>query len=206
VTRIVLSGTRSFGAAVLEALVRDGHEIAAVIAPPGDRLFNTAKYDWKLPVTASIDHTQIADLGADLGVAAHSHVYVGRKSRAATRCGWLGYHPSLLPRHRGRDAVEWTIRMRDPIAGGTVYELDDGVDTGPIAVQDWCHVSPRWDASALWREALFPMGVRLLREAVGLPYVGARPQDPRFATWEPSLEAARLHRSELPEIEAGSVR
>ena len=41
--------------------------------------------------------------------------------------------------------------MGDAITGGTVYWMDDGADTGPIAAQDWCHIQPGDDAKKLWR-------------------------------------------------------
>lgn len=96
--------------------------------------------------------------------------------------------------------------MRDPIAGGTVYWLTQSVDGGPIARQDWCHVRPDDDASALWRRELFPMGVRLL-DAV-LDDLDRRViievlQDESVATWEPSWERPPLYKPELPQI--GSV-
>ena len=59
---------------------------------------------------------------------------------ARSRLGSIGYHPSLLPRHRGIAAVEWTILEGDPIAGGSIYHLADGWDAGAIAAQDWCFV------------------------------------------------------------------
>lgn len=45
------------------------------------------------------------------------------------------YHPSLLPLHRGQDAVE-AATGGDKVTGGTVFHLDEGFDTGPIAFQD----------------------------------------------------------------------
>jgi methionyl-tRNA formyltransferase len=205
VSRLVLAGSRSFGAAVLVELFGRGHAVDLVVAPPGDRLHNVARYDLRIETAPALAAEQIADVGADLLVGAHSHQFFGRKTRAATRHGALVGHPSLLPRHRGRDAVEWTIRMRDPFAGFSWFLADDGVDTGPIIAQSWCHVAPRWDAHALWREALFGLGVSGAHDAVrgateGKP--GAA-QDPRFATWEPALDAARLMRPELLELTAG---
>lgn len=78
----------------------------------------------------------------DMAVAAYCQRYIPASVRERCGLGVLAYHPSLLPRHRGRDAVRWTIHMRDPIAGGTVYWMDDSADTGPIEAQDWCHVLP----------------------------------------------------------------
>ena len=109
---------------------------------------------------------------------------------AATRLGGLSYHPSLLPIHRGRDAVAWTIRDRDRIAGGTVYWLDERIDAGPIAAQDWCFVRPDDTPSTLWRRELFPLGLRLIDQALGDLLTGRsqrRPQDEDLATWEPAL-------------------
>ena len=110
---------------------------------------------------------------------------------AAAKLGGIGYHPSLLPRHRGIAAVEWTIREGDPIAGGTVYHLADRMDAGAIAAQEWCFVKKGETARELWERALAPLGQKLLAEVIdyakthkALP---AKPQDEQFATNAPSL-------------------
>lgn len=216
--RVILAGSRSFGAAVFDMLLAEGHDIAAVWSPYRDEHDRPDKLTikaWDLNVPGFVrTPEQVERLEVDLFVAAHSHDFIGRDSRAATRLGGVGYHPSLLPRHRGRDAVRWTVHMGDPITGGSVYWLTDGVDQGPIARQDWCFVPPAWrteahpadGASALWRQELFPMGVRLLRDTLrditdGL--IVEVPQDELNATWEPSWERPPLHRPELPQIGGG---
>ena len=132
----------------------------------------------------------------DMAVAAYCQRYIPAGVRARCGLGVLAYHPSLLPRHRGRDAIRWTIAMREPVAGGSVYWMDDGADTGPLELQDWCHVLPGEDAAALWRRVLAPMGVRLLVQAVARLTKGekplARPQDEHAATWEPAFTRQRL--------------
>jgi methionyl-tRNA formyltransferase len=107
--------------------------------------------------------------------------------------GGIGYHPSLLPRHRGIAAIEWTIKEGDPIAGGTVYHLADRMDAGAIAAQEWCFVKKGETARELWERALAPLGQKLLAEVIdyakahdALP---AKPQDEQFATKAPSLPA-----------------
>ncbi len=203
--RVVLVGQKSFGAAVLEMLIGMGAygvDLVEVWAPDEgkDKLWEKAKL-LKVPRHPVPEWSTAA--GVDLIVAAHSHKFLGQRTRRATTLGAIGYHPSLLPRHRGIDAVQWTIKMGDPIAGGSVYWLDNGVDTGPIAKQDWCHVRPGWGASDLWREELFPMGVHLLRETLHELLAGtvtAVPQDEAVATWEPSWQRPPLYRPELPEI------
>jgi methionyl-tRNA formyltransferase len=96
----------------------------------------------------------------------------------------------------GRDAVRWSIHMRERITGGTVYWMEDGADTGPIEAQGFCHILPGETPAELWRRALAPLGVRLLTEATvalarGKPPNGA-PQDERLATFEPAFTGRQL--------------
>jgi methionyl-tRNA formyltransferase len=132
----------------------------------------------------------------DLVVSAHMHRFVPDPVRARFRLGVLAYHPSLLPTHRGRDAIRWAIHMRERITGGTVYWMDDGADTGPIEAQDFCHILPGETPAELWRRALAPLGVRLLTEAVARLANGEAPrmvpQDERLATFEPAFTGRKL--------------
>lgn len=197
--RIALAGTRTFGMAALDAVLEDGHDIAFVVAPSDDKLSAHARF-LDMPTRTRFDADTIGQYELDLIVAAHSHAFVSRRVREETRLGAIGYHPSALPRHRGRDAVKWTVHMKDAIAGGSVYWLTDNVDGGPLAAREFIHVDPRWDASDLWRKSLFPMGIRLLRRTLrdldGGKIV-AVPQNERFATTEPSFDQPRLFRPDL---------
>jgi methionyl-tRNA formyltransferase len=197
--RITLVGSRHFGVTTLNMLRERGVDIARVVVHDAeDRLVGAAKAagievvvqaDPKL-VTAS----EIAP-DTDLIVTAHSHARVSREALHAARLGGIGYHPSLLPRHRGLAAVEWTIKEGDPIAGGSVYHLADRMDAGAIAAQDWVFVRKGETARGLWERALAPLGQKLLGEVIdyakahkALP---AKPQDEQFATQAPSLSPAR---------------
>lgn len=54
---------------------------------------------------------------------------------ALPRFGCVGFHASLLPRHRGRAPVNWAIINGETQTGATMLMLDPGVDTGPIVDQ-----------------------------------------------------------------------
>ena len=190
--KIVLFGQKWLAVEVLRGLSRlPGVEIIAVCPDTEqDRLVDEARQRG-IPIAG-----MSAVPACDMAVAAYCQRFIPASVRARCSLGVLAYHPSLLPRHRGRDAVRWTIAMRDPVAGGTVYWMDEGADTGPIEAQDWCHVLPGEDAAALWRRELAPMGVRLLVQAVSRLAGGERPravpQDERAATWEPAFTRQRL--------------
>ena len=193
--RITLVGSRHFGVTTLEMLRQRGVDIVRVVVADADDRLATAARAAGIPVAAQADPRIVAaaEIGGDtdLIVAAHSHARVSKEALAAARLGGIGYHPSLLPRHRGLAAVEWTIREKDPIAGGTVYHLANRMDAGAIAAQDWCFVKKGETARELWERALAPLGQKLLGEVVdyakthkALP---GRPQDEQFATQAPSL-------------------
>jgi glycine cleavage system regulatory protein/folate-dependent phosphoribosylglycinamide formyltransferase PurN len=194
--KCTLVGSRYFGAAVFQALMKDGvAQIAQVVAPATDDRLALAAQSAGVPVDIlsnpkSVPGSAIAE-GTDLIVAAHTHARVSDDALARSRLGGIGYHPSLLPRHRGIAAVEWTILEGDPIAGGSVYHLADGWDAGAIAAQDWCFVAKGETARELWERALAPMGLELLtrvvRHAEAHGELPAFPQDERFATKAPMI-------------------
>jgi methionyl-tRNA formyltransferase len=193
--RITLVGSRHFGVTTLDMLRKRGVDVVrVVVADPEDRLAVAARAAGvEVTVQANpklVVASEIAD-GTDLIVTAHSHARVSKEALAVARFGGIGYHPSLLPRHRGLAAVEWTIREGDPIAGGSVYHLADRMDAGAIAAQEWCFVKKGETARELWERALAPLGQKLLGEVIDhakthetLP---AKPQDEQFATKAPSL-------------------
>ncbi len=194
--KCALVGSRFFAASVFEALRReDGIEFTSVVAPAeDDRLAVAARAAGvAVHVLANpkiVPEEAIAE-GTELIIAAHTHARVGNEALARSRLGGIGYHPSLLPRHRGIAAVEWTILAGDPIAGGSVYHLADGWDAGAVAAQDWCFVAKGESARELWERALAPMGLALLSKVVHSARLqGQLPafaQDPRFATKAPMI-------------------
>jgi glycine cleavage system regulatory protein/methionyl-tRNA formyltransferase len=189
--KCALVGSRFFAASVFEALrMEEGIEFTSIVAPAEDDRLAIAARAAGIPVHVLenpriVPEEAIAE-GTDLIIAAHTHARVSDGALARARLGGIGYHPSLLPRHRGIAAVEWTILEGDPIAGGSVYHLADGWDAGAIAAQDWCFVAKDETARELWERALAPMGLALLTKVAHIARlegtVPAYAQDQRFAT------------------------
>jgi methionyl-tRNA formyltransferase len=193
--KIALVGSRWFGAQMLHLLVEKGHAVRVIGLTEDDHLTKAAR-ESGVPLLLLGRPRRVTgeDIGEDVDVivSAHAHSFVTAEARERARLAAIGYHPSLLPRHRGIAAVEWTIRCRDPIAGGSVYHLSESLDGGAIAAQDWCFVYPDDDASTLWRRALAPMGLRLLMKVADdidrRGFADAMPQDAKAVTLAPSLD------------------
>jgi methionyl-tRNA formyltransferase len=195
IMRITLVGSRHFGVTTLDMLRQRGANIVRVVVAEADDRLATAARAAGIEVAVQADPKLVAPSeiagGTDLIVTAHSHARISKEALAASKLGGIGYHPSLLPRHRGIAAVEWTIREGDPIAGGTVYHLADRMDAGAIAAQEWCFVKKGETARELWERALAPLGQELLGQVIdyaklhkALP---SKPQDEQFATKAPKL-------------------
>lgn len=204
---IFLCGQKSFGREVFKQLIADGHRIVGVAIPPQekyyDKLHGIAVKE-RISVIINADKLISSDIppSTDVIVAAHAHHFISQKTRGKAKLGAIGFHPSLLPRHRGRDSVRWTIAFKDSVAGGTIYWLDEKTDGGPIFAQRFIFVNPKWNYHELWQK-LFPLGVEMISESCLKIARGDRtaiPQAEEFATWEPAFDTPRLFRPELIQL------
>jgi len=201
---ILIAGQKWFGAEVFRSLrLLPGVSIAAVCAPEDDKLEGEAGIH-RVPVIRKLSASTMPP-GIDLIVAAHSHDFIGEKTRLRATWGGIGYHPSLLPVHRGRDAVRWAIRMGDKVTGGSVYRLSNRMDGGDVLAQRHVFIMPGDDAAELWRRDLAPLGVELLTGVVAAfasgGYQHGVAQDDSIATWEPSIDRPPAYRPDLLMIE-----
>ncbi len=203
---ILLAGQKYFGAAVFRALKDiEGVNIAAVSVPIEpekiDRLYGLADlYHVPIIKAGTLNAATMPD-DIDLIVAAHSYDFIGEKTRLRAKYGGIGYHPSLLPLHRGRDAIRWAVRMRERVTGGTVYRLSNKMDGGNIIMQKHVFIKPGDNDRTLWERDLAPLGVDLLVESVcmfrDVGFINGIEQDETVATWEPSIDRPPAFRPDL---------
>ncbi len=200
--RIVVHGQQAFGKAVLEALLARSDDVVAVYAPPGrpgakaDPLVGAALAAG-LPVRqpASFREPAVWDelraLAPDLQVMAFVTLVVSGEFLSVPACGTIQYHPSLLPRHRGRSSMNWPIIQGETETGLSVFWPDAGLDTGDVLLQRRTSISETDTLGSVYFDRLFPMGVEALLEAVDLVAAGTAPripQDDARATYEGPCE------------------
>uniref|UniRef100_A0A2K6BXC0 10-formyltetrahydrofolate dehydrogenase n=1 Tax=Macaca nemestrina TaxID=9545 RepID=A0A2K6BXC0_MACNE len=118
-------------------------------------------------------------VGADLNVLPFCTQFIPMDIIDSPKHGSIIYHPSILPRHRGASAINWTLIMGDKKAGFSVFWADDGLDTGPILLQRSCDVEPNDTVDALYNRFLFPEGIKAMVEAVQLIADGKAPRIPQ---------------------------
>jgi len=205
---VFISGQKYFGDLILSMCIREGHNIVGVCCPIGDRYIGKTAQVHNIPIIpAGMLSYDTMPEGVDVGITAHSFDYIGKLTRYKPKIGWIGYHPSLLPRHRGRSSIEWALKMRDFATGGTVFWLNAGIDRGDILMQETVFIDPalfqlstRQGAKVLWENDLQDIGVRLLRDSLQLIEAGdirRKPQNNKFSTFEPSLDIKDIYKPDL---------
>uniref|UniRef100_A0A8C1QCB9 10-formyltetrahydrofolate dehydrogenase n=1 Tax=Cyprinus carpio TaxID=7962 RepID=A0A8C1QCB9_CYPCA len=200
--RIAVIGQSLFGQEVYKELKKDGHTIVGVFTIPDkdgkvDLLATEAEKDgvpvfkfprWRLKgkaITEVVD--QYKAVGAELNVLPFCSQFIPMEVIDHPAHGSIIYHPSLLPRHRGASAINWTLIHGDKKGGFTIFWADDGLDTGPILLQRECDVEPNDNVNSIYKRFLFPEGVKGMVEAVRLIAAGKAPrikQPEEGATYE----------------------
>jgi methionyl-tRNA formyltransferase len=108
---------------------------------------------------------------------------------ALPRLGCLNLHASLLPLHRGAAPIQAALAAGDQRTGVTVMQMEKGLDSGPILLQEATPIGPRETAGQL-SGRLADLGARLMVEALARLERGelvAQPQDASRATFAPRL-------------------
>ena len=138
--RIVIHGQQAFGKAVAERLLSGADDVVGVFCPPDieDRPVDPLKAlaleeglalhqleSWKTDAAADL----LASLAADLCVMAYVTQLVPQNCLDIPALGTIQYHPSLLPRHRGPNSINWSIIAGETKTGLTVFWPDQGLDT-----------------------------------------------------------------------------
>jgi methionyl-tRNA formyltransferase len=184
--RIFLNGIGQFGLDTFEKLREAGHEIVAVAAPPKslsgrpDRLFGAAE---AAGITA-LDAARLKDpeveaqlraTNPELGVMAFVQEFISMEILNLPAHGTIQYHPSLLPKHRGRSSINWAIINGEPFTGISIFWPDEGMDTGPVLLQRQAEIGPDATAGSLYYDSLYPMGIEMLVDAANMVASGKLP-------------------------------
>ena len=205
--KLVFCGTPSFAVPTLEALLAAGHEIALAVSQP-DRPVGRSQQLTAPPVkqaalaaglpVAQPDKIRInPEFRARLEAIAPDAIVVVAYGRilppwmlALPRLGCINLHGSLLPRYRGAAPIQWAVANGDAYTGNTSMLLEEGLDTGPILLQQTVEIAPEQTAVELF-DALAKAGAPLMVETLAGLAAGTihpQPQNHSFATFAPLLD------------------
>ena len=145
--RVLFAGTPQVAVASLDQLVNDGFDVVAVLtredAPVGRKRVMTpspvaaraAELGIEIIHANRIDgpaQQRIAALDTDIAAIVAYGGLVPEKALGIPRLGWVNLHFSLLPAWRGAAPVQHAIMAGDDITGAVTFQLEKGLDTGPV--------------------------------------------------------------------------
>jgi methionyl-tRNA formyltransferase len=179
--RVVFMGTPEFATPVLGEILGQGHEVAAVFtrAPaPAKRGMDLTPSPvqrmaegFGIPVftprsfrDAGVSE-ELASIGADVAVVVAYGLILPFAALQAPREGCLNLHASLLPRWRGAAPIQRAIMAGDRETGVMVMRMEEGLDTGPVAMAEKIPISPDMTAGEL-QERASRLGADLMARAL----------------------------------------
>lgn len=180
--RVIFMGTPEFSVATLRALAQAGHDIAAVYSQPPRPAGRRGLELTKSPVHLAAEALGIAvrtprslkgedeqqafrALDADVAVVVAYGLLLPKPILEGTRLGAYNGHASLLPRWRGAAPIQRAIMAGDVETGMMVMKMDEGLDTGPVALTERVAIGPDTTAGEL-HDALMETGAALMVRAL----------------------------------------
>ena len=204
--KLVFCGTPRFAVPTLKVLLAQGHEVALVVtqpdrpvgrtqqvaAPPVKQTALAAGLTVTQPEKIRINmgfQTQLEAIGPDAIVVVAYGRIIPRWMLGLPRLGCINLHASLLPKYRGAAPIQWAVAMGETVTGNTTMLLEEGLDTGPILLQQQIEIQPEQTAADLF-DVLAERGAPLVAQTLaGLADGNVQPkvQDHALATLAPLL-------------------
>jgi methionyl-tRNA formyltransferase len=164
--RIIFMGTPDFSVPILNALIGQGHEIVAVYSQPprpaGRRGLeltpspvqrNAEQFGIEVRTPKSLkgedEQQAFRDLQADVAVVVAYGLILPPAILEGTRLGCYNGHASLLPRWRGAAPIQRAIMAGDLETGIMIMKMDEGLDTGPVAMVEKIKITADMTAGEL---------------------------------------------------------
>ena len=196
--RIVFMGTPDFSVPCLDALVKAGHEIAAVFTQPdkpknrGHKLQMPPVKEYAvekgIPVCQPLSLRKGDDADAALAalwqlepqcivVVAYGQI-LPKAILDLPQYGCINVHASLLPRYRGAAPIQRCIMQGETETGVTTMHMAEGLDTGDMILKEKVAIAPDMTASQLHDE-LSALGAKLIVQTLDMLEKGTAPRTPQ---------------------------
>ncbi|MEV4621944.1 methionyl-tRNA formyltransferase [Asanoa sp. NPDC049573] len=203
--RLVFAGTPAVALPALDAIAASSHELLAVVTRPdapagrGRNLVRSPAGAWAdehgvevlTPARPREPEFQerLRDLAPDCVPVVAYGALVPPAALEIPRHGWVNLHFSLLPAWRGAAPVQHAVLHGDEITGASVFQLEAGLDTGPVYGTLTDEIRPT-DTSGDLLERLSESGAGLLvavLDAIEAGTARAEPQPPEGVSLAPKL-------------------
>jgi methionyl-tRNA formyltransferase len=201
--RVLFYGTPEFALPTLEALLARHHVVAVVtqpdrpagrgqrpVAPPVKRRAETAGTPVVQPGRLRDREwpDRLAQFGAEIAVVVAFGQILPKAVLDVPTRGSINVHASLLPRYRGAAPIAWSIIHGETETGITTFQMDPGMDTGDMLLQESLRIGADETAGELSARMADLGASVLLRTLDRLDTITPTPQDHARATTAPRIK------------------
>lgn len=209
--QLVFMGTPDFSVVALQGLLEAGHDVVCVYSQPprkagrGQKLRPSPVHAFaeKHGIEVRTPHSlkskdaqkAFADLRVDAAVVVAYGLILPRAILQTPRLGCFNIHASLLPRWRGAAPIQRAIMAGDQNSGVTIMRMDEGLDTGDMALMAEVPITDTTTAPEL-HDALAVLGARLIVAALERIAAGTltlRPQPKEGVSYAKKIDKAETH-------------
>jgi methionyl-tRNA formyltransferase len=210
--RVIFMGTPGFSVPTLAAIAGADHEIAVVYTQPPrpagrrgleltpspvQREAERLGVEVRTPKSLkdADEQRRFAALGADVAVVVAYGLLLPKAVLEAPRHGCYNGHASLLPRWRGAAPIQRAIMAGDAETGMMIMKMDEGLDTGAVAMTARVRIGPDMTAGEL-HDALMTTGAELMVAALArleADDLALKPQGSQGATYARKIDKAETH-------------
>jgi len=215
--KVAFAGTPEFARAALAAVADAGHEVVLVLTQPdrpagrGMKLQpspvkheaqtrglplvqpRSLRLDGKFPDDARVAEAALRQAAPEVMVVAAYGLILPPWVLTLPPLGCLNIHGSLLPRWRGAAPIQRAIEAGDTTTGITIMQMDAGLDTGPMLLEEALPIGAD-DTAATLHDRLAVLGARLIVRA--LQALAAGPLAARAQPAEGVTYAAKIDKAE----------
>ena len=195
--KIVFWGTPDYAVPSLEALINNGHEILAVVTQPdkrrgrGNKLcpspvkMKAQELGLSIITTNSIQKDMlnkeiIKNLNAEIYVVVAFGQLLPVDILDHPPYGSWNSHGSLLPRWRGAGPIQWSILSGDKQTGVSIMLMEEGLDTGPVLLEQEINIDLHDNYSALSKKLSLLSAATIVKALIIIETAGICTRDERL--------------------------
>lgn len=204
--RVVFMGTPDFAVGTLEAVIKAGHEVAAVVTQPDKPKGRGGAVAMSPVKQCAIRHELpvlqpqrakdagfievLRQLAPEVIVVVAFGQILPEAIISMPKYGCINVHASLLPQYRGASPIQWAVIDGCEYSGVTTMQMDTGIDTGDILLMEKVRLAPKETGGSLFDRLSSVGGNLLVQTLEGLRQGSIRPvrQDETRATYVKMLD------------------
>lgn len=175
--KVVFMGTPDFAVGALEEIIKAGHEVTAVVTQPDKPKGRGKEMQISAVKACALSHNlpvfqpvkiktpeavaQLRTYEADIFVVAAFGQILSKEILEMPKYGCVNIHASLLPKYRGAAPIQWAVIDGEEETGVTIQQMNEGVDTGDILMQEVVKLDAKETGASLF-DKLAVCGAQLI--------------------------------------------